>query len=62
MYGELNVVAALEMLVEEKIEPIIDHIIDLLNSQTKTVCLVKINQPVLSEYDQLHCFKTMEVA
>ncbi len=26
------------------------------------VCSVKINQPILSEYDQLHCFKTMEVA
>ncbi len=62
MYGELNVVAALEVLVEEKIEPIINHITALLNSQTKTVCSVKINQPILSEYDQLHCFNTMEVA
>ncbi|WP_342225693.1 hypothetical protein [Rickettsia endosymbiont of Urophora cardui] len=49
-------------ILEKKIEPIIDHITDLLNSQTQTVCSVKINQPILSEYDQLHCFKTMEVA
>ncbi|WP_342224880.1 hypothetical protein [Rickettsia endosymbiont of Urophora cardui] len=53
MYGELNVVTALEVLLEKKIEPIIDHITDLLNSQTQTVCSVKINQPILSEYDQL---------
>ncbi|WP_342226409.1 hypothetical protein [Rickettsia endosymbiont of Urophora cardui] len=43
MYGELNVVTALEVLLEKKIEPIIDHITDLLNSQTQTVCSVKIN-------------------
>ncbi len=37
MYGELNVVATLEMLLEEKIEPIIDHITHGMKLQNQQV-------------------------
>ena len=62
IYGELDVVATLEILVEDKIEPIIDHITGLLNSGPRTIYSVNISQPVLSEYDQLHSFKASEAA
>lgn len=62
MYGELDVATALEIIVEGQIEPTINYITGLLSSGPKTTYSVEINQPVLSEYDQLHSFKTVEAA
>ena len=62
MYGELDIVAALEILLESATEATIDNITALLDNRPKTIYSVEISQPVLGEYDQLHGFKTSEAA
>lgn len=62
MYWELDVVAALEILLESATEATIDNITALLDNRPKTIYSVKISQPLLGEYDQLHGFKTSEAA
>jgi len=58
MYGEQEVATAIEILLEAKIEPTTEQISALLNSGPKASYSVHIKQPVLSDYDQLHNFKT----
>jgi hypothetical protein len=62
LYGEQDVTAALEILLEAKVEPAIEQITNLLNGGPKITHSVHINQPVLSEYDTLHNFKPSEAA
>lgn len=62
LYGEQDVKAALEILLEAKIEPEIEQVNNLLNSGPKITHSVHIDQPVLSEYDALHNFKSREAA
>lgn len=62
LYGEQDVTAALELLLEANIEPAIEQVTNLLNSGPKVTHTVHINQPELSEYDTLHNFKSIEVA
>jgi len=62
MYGELDIVAALEILLESATEATIDNITALLDNRPKTIYSVEISQPLLGEYDQLHGFKTSEAA
>lgn len=62
MYWELDVVAALEILLESATEATIDNINVLLDNRPKTIYSVKISQTLLGEYDQLHGFKTSKAA
>jgi hypothetical protein len=62
MYGELDVAAALAILLESATEATIDNITALLDNRPKTIYSVEISQPLLWEYDQLHGFKTSEAA
>jgi hypothetical protein len=62
MYWELDVVAALEILLESTTEATIDNITASLDNRPKTIYSVKISQTLLGEYDQLHGFKTSEAA
>lgn len=62
MYGEQEITTALEILRDEKAEPAVEVIKQLLDA-VKLICpQVHINQPVLSDYDGLHGFTVSEVA
>ncbi len=58
MYGELNVVTALEVLLEKKIEPIIDHITDLLKALSHQLCKFRepLNSTIKFDHKMSHSF------